>query len=76
MPVPGYVRLAYCVSYETIVHSLPHFEELASRIPLIRADYDRKGKKMTNMRKKISGTVVPYVPGEQPQRRCYQAEYQ
>lgn len=25
---PGYVRLAYCVSYETIVNSLPHFEEL------------------------------------------------
>lgn len=26
---PGYVRLAYCVSYETIVHSLPKFAELA-----------------------------------------------
>lgn len=26
---PGYVRLAYCVSYETIVHSLPKFKELA-----------------------------------------------
>lgn len=25
---PGYVRLAYCVSYETIVNALPHFEEL------------------------------------------------
>ncbi|MCI8814026.1 MAG: pyridoxal phosphate-dependent aminotransferase [Lachnospiraceae bacterium] len=25
---PGYVRLAYCVSYETIVHSLPAFREL------------------------------------------------
>lgn len=25
----GYVRLAYCVSYETIVHSLPEFEKLA-----------------------------------------------
>ena len=25
---PGYVRLAYCVSYEMIVRSLPHFEEL------------------------------------------------
>lgn len=24
----GYVRLAYCVSYEMIVRSLPHFEEL------------------------------------------------
>lgn len=26
---PGYVRLAYCVSYETIVNSLPKFQELA-----------------------------------------------
>jgi len=26
---PGYVRLAYCVSYETIVNSLPKFKELA-----------------------------------------------
>lgn len=26
---PGYVRLAYCVSYETIVNSLPEFERLA-----------------------------------------------
>jgi Aspartate/tyrosine/aromatic aminotransferase len=26
---PGYVRLAYCVSYETIVNSLPRFRELA-----------------------------------------------
>lgn len=25
---PGYVRLAYCVSYEMIIRSLPHFEEL------------------------------------------------
>ena len=25
---PGYVRLAYCVSYETIVNSLPAFKEL------------------------------------------------
>ncbi len=25
---PSYVRLAYCVSYEMIVRSLPHFEEL------------------------------------------------
>ena len=25
---PGYVGLAYCVSYEMIVRSLPHFEEL------------------------------------------------
>lgn len=26
---PGYVRLAYCVAYETIVNSLPRFKELA-----------------------------------------------
>lgn len=26
---PGYVRIAYCVSYETIVNSLPSFEKLA-----------------------------------------------
>lgn len=26
---PGYVRLAYCVAYETIVNSLPKFEQLA-----------------------------------------------
>lgn len=26
---PGYVRLAYCVSHETIVNSLPKFKELA-----------------------------------------------
>lgn len=26
---PGYVRLAYCVSYETIVNSMPKFKELA-----------------------------------------------
>ena len=28
---PGYVRLAYCVSYDTIVNSLPRFAELAKR---------------------------------------------
>ena len=27
---PGFVRMAYCVSYETIVNSLPKFKELAS----------------------------------------------
>jgi aspartate aminotransferase len=27
---PGYVRLAYCVSYETIVNALPKFKELAA----------------------------------------------
>ena len=26
---PGYVRLAYCVSYETIIGSLPQFKKLA-----------------------------------------------
>ncbi|MDO5381776.1 MAG: pyridoxal phosphate-dependent aminotransferase [Eubacteriales bacterium] len=31
---PGYVRLAYCVSYETIVNSLPHFAELAKEMGL------------------------------------------
>lgn len=29
---PGYVRIAYCVSYETIVNSLPHFAELAAEL--------------------------------------------
>lgn len=28
---PGYVRLAYCVAYETIVKALPHFEELMNK---------------------------------------------
>lgn len=28
---PGYVRIAYCVSYETIVNSLPKFKELAAQ---------------------------------------------
>lgn len=28
---PGYIRLAYCVSYETIVNSLPKFQELAKK---------------------------------------------
>ena len=27
---PGYVRLAYCVSYETICGSIPAFEKLAA----------------------------------------------
>lgn len=27
---PGYVRLAYCVAYETILNSLPRFAELAA----------------------------------------------
>lgn len=29
---PGYVRAAYCVSYETIINSLPHFAELMREI--------------------------------------------
>ena len=33
---PGYVRLAYCVSYETIVNSLPKFAELAEEYKDIR----------------------------------------
>lgn len=32
---PGYVRLAYCVAYETIVNSLPKFRELALEYSLI-----------------------------------------
>ena len=32
---PGYVRLAYCVSYETVLGSLPKFEELAKELGLI-----------------------------------------
>ena len=32
---PGYVRLAYCVAYETIVNSLPKFKELAEEIGVI-----------------------------------------
>ena len=29
---PGYVRIAYCVAYDTIVNSLPHFKELLAEI--------------------------------------------
>ncbi|NLG02600.1 MAG: pyridoxal phosphate-dependent aminotransferase [Clostridia bacterium] len=29
---PGFIRLAYCVSYETIVNSLPKFKELAQEV--------------------------------------------
>ena len=31
---PGYVRLAYCVSYETICNSLPEFRKLAAEYGL------------------------------------------
>lgn len=33
---PGYVRIAYCVSYETIVNSLPKFAELAKEIEAMK----------------------------------------
>ena len=29
---PGYVRMAYCVDYDTIVNSLPHFAELYAEV--------------------------------------------
>ncbi len=32
---PGYIRMAYCVSYETIVNSLPKFKEVAAEFNLI-----------------------------------------
>lgn len=32
---PGYVRLAYCVSYDTIVNSLPEFRKLAAEYGLV-----------------------------------------
>ena len=31
---PGYVRLAYCVSYDTIVNALPQFAKLAEEFRL------------------------------------------
>ena len=31
---PGYVRIAYCVAYETIINSLPKFEQLAKECGL------------------------------------------
>ena len=31
---PGYVRVAYCVSYDTILRALPHFKELAQEYGL------------------------------------------
>ena len=31
---PGYVRIAYCVAYDTIVNSLPGFRELAKELGL------------------------------------------
>lgn len=30
----GYVRIAYCVAYETIVNALPKFKELAKEYQL------------------------------------------
>ncbi len=32
---PGYVRIAYCVAYETIVNSMPKFKELAEEYKMI-----------------------------------------
>ena len=31
---PGYVRISYCVSYDTIKHSLPGFKKLAEEYQL------------------------------------------
>jgi aspartate aminotransferase len=31
---PGYVRIAYCVSYDTIMNALPHFKKLAQEYGL------------------------------------------
>lgn len=31
---PGYVRIAYCVSYDTIIRSLPYFKQLAAEYGL------------------------------------------
>ena len=33
---PGYVRLAYCVSYDTIINSLPEFKKLAEEFGLLK----------------------------------------
>ena len=33
---PGFVRIAYCVSYDTIVNSLPKFKELATELGLCK----------------------------------------
>lgn len=33
---PGYVRIAYCVSYDTIINSLPKFKELADELKLTK----------------------------------------
>lgn len=39
---PGYVRLAYCVSYETIINSLPEFKKLAAEFSLTEESQCRK----------------------------------
>ena len=31
---PGFVRIAYCVSYDTIINSLPQFKKLAEEFGL------------------------------------------
>ena len=33
---PGFVRIAYCVSYDTIINSLPKFKELATELGLCK----------------------------------------
>ena len=33
---PGFVRIAYCVAYETIVKSLPEFRKLAEELGLVK----------------------------------------
>lgn len=37
---PGYVRIAYCVSYKTIINSLPKFKELMNEIKNIKAEIE------------------------------------
>ena len=33
---PGYVRIAYCVAYETIQNAMPAFEKLAAEYGLMK----------------------------------------
>ncbi len=40
---PGFVRIAYCVSYETVVNSLPKFAELATELGVKREGVKRDG---------------------------------
>ena len=61
---PGYVRMAYCVAYETIVNALP--QNLRS----LRESIDR-GSTMAVREELLRNirSVEPYVPGEQPQHK-------